>query len=267
MACRHWRRAWAWSLAMAVLAVHGANAGTPESNEPLVFPVRTAASPAFGMPAVPFELLQPGVREAVHRVLTAPTLSTQGSAEVFLCNPLMYQWLLEHPDLAIPLWKQLGARVTEIENRGNGRYGYRDEHGSDIHWDMVVRAPGVRVWYAEGYIKPALLVPKAHVEVVVVLHYREVGQENGRTALRHQVHAAVKTDSRTLSLAARVMGGSAPKMAEQYMGQLQMFYGAMAWYLDQNAERARKMFQVARISPAPGTLVERKAEGVKRKVE
>ena len=37
--------------------------------------------------------------------------------------------------------------------------------------------------------------------------------------------------------------GSAPKMAEQYLGQLQMFYGGMAWYLDQDEQRARKMFR------------------------
>jgi hypothetical protein len=141
-----------------------------------------------------------------------------------------------------------------IENRGNGRFAYRDENGTDVYWDTVLRIPGLRIWYAEGQVKPALLVPRAHVEVVVVLSYRETTDEEGRTALRHQMHLAVKTDSRALALAARLLGGSAPKLAEQYMGQLQMFYGALAWYLDQDEARARRVFQTVGLTVPAGTV-------------
>jgi hypothetical protein len=214
------------------------------------------------MPSVPLDLLPPAVRESVRKVLDKPTLATRGPAEVFRCHPGMYQWLLEHPDSAISLWRVLGARVTDIENRGNGRFGYRDENGSDVHWDTVLRLPGLRVWYAEGQIKPAFLVPRSHVEVVIVLSYRETTEEHGRTALRHQMHLLVKTDSRAVALAARLLGGSAPKLAEQYMEQLQMFYGALAWYLDQSEERAQRLFRTAGLPVPSGTLRSEAAQGV-----
>ena len=32
-------------------------------------------------------------------------------------------------------------------------------------------------------------------------------------------------------------------MAEQYVGQVEMFFAAMSWYLDQHPDRAEAMFQ------------------------
>jgi hypothetical protein len=37
---------------------------------------------------------------------------------------------------------------------------------------------------------------------------------------------------------ARLLGPSAPRLAEQYLGQLQLFFSALVWYLDQHPERA-----------------------------
>ena len=63
--------------------------------------------------------------------------------------------------------------------------------------------------------------------------------------MRHQVHFVLRCDSRAIALAARLMGYSAPRLAEQYLGQLQSFYGGMAWYIYQDTKRARQLFQQA----------------------
>ena len=41
----------------------------------------------------------------------------------------------------------------------------------------------------------------------------------------------------THALAARLLGPSMPRMAEQYLGQLEMFFSALVWYIDQHPER------------------------------
>ena len=35
---------------------------------------------------------------------------------------------------------------------------------------------------------------------------------------------------------------SGPKVAEQYVGQMEMFFAALSWYLDQHPEKAEEMF-------------------------
>jgi hypothetical protein len=80
------------------------------------------------------------------------------------------------------------------------------------------------------------------------------------------MHLLLRTDSRALGLAARLMGGSVPRLADHYMGQLEMYFGGLAWYLGQDGERTRRLFArlgqpmpawmqpVARPAPPQGAL-------------
>jgi hypothetical protein len=50
------------------------------------------------------------------------------------------------------------------------------------------------------------------------------------------------TDSHAVAVAARILGASAPHAGEQVVGQIEMFYGALAWYLDQHPRQAEDLF-------------------------
>ena len=99
-----------------------------------------------------------------------------------------------------------------------------------------------RVWYAEGKVNPGFLLPSTMVRAVMVVYYTDGKDAKGRPAVRQRIEMALQTDSHTINMAARVNGASAPHLAEQYVGQIQMFYGALAWYLDQHPRHAALLF-------------------------
>jgi hypothetical protein len=107
----------------------------------------------------------------------------------------------------------------------------------------VIHSPQQRVWYAEGRVRPAPLLPAATVRAVVVLHCCDGPDGEGRPAVRHQIDLVLHTDSRALALAARLFGASAPRLAESYISEMEMFFGALAWYLSDNPDRAQALFQ------------------------
>lgn len=194
------------------------------------------------MPAIPLESIAPGVRDKVQSVLERPALTAKGQPETFQAESHLYRWLLDHPDLAVKLWRQVGAKVAEIQDRGDGVYVFHDEQ-NEVYWHSVLRAPGMHVWYAEGKVKPASLLPLTSFRAVAVMSYREGKDTTNHDAVRHQVHFLLRCDSKAVSLAARLLGASMPRMTEQYLGQLQMFYGGMAWYLGQDRERAKGLYK------------------------
>ena len=51
----------------------------------------------------------------------------------------------------------------------------------------------------------------------------------------------LQTDNGAVALAARLLGASAPHLAQQYIGQIEMFFGAMAWYLDRYPRHAAQL--------------------------
>lgn len=199
----------------------------------------------YAAPAVSLEEVPAPYRDRCRHLLEKPTYRHVGQGETFLARAASYVWLLDNPDKAVALWRQIGAQVAQVDRRGDHSFGWRDDNGSDLRWDTLVRTGTRRVWYAEGRVKPALLVPGATVRALIVLHHHlEPGQEaDGRDRIRHQVEFVLQTDSALLALASRVMGATAPRLAEQFTSQVQMFFGGMAWYLDTDPDRAGGLLQ------------------------
>jgi hypothetical protein len=209
-------------------------AGTPA-------PAQTPHEPApLATAPLPLDELPPAARARLSAVLDQPTLRSHGRVETFTCQPAAYEWLLDHPDLAVRLWRLLGAKCSDILPEGGDSFIWK-EGPSHVHWDTVLKRPGLRIWYAEGEVRPGLLLPAFPVKAVAVLRYTEGQISEGRPSLRHQVVLTLHTDSHAVALAARILGASAPRAGEQMVGQIEMFYAALAWYLDQHPRHAEAL--------------------------
>jgi hypothetical protein len=218
------------------------------------FAQEPVTTPSVAPAPVPLDELTPDWRARISAVLDQPTLRTRGRVETFTCQPAVYDWLLDHPDLAVRLWRLIGAKCTDILPEGADRYVWKDG-GSNIHWDTILKRPGFRIWYAEGEVRPGALLPGATVKAVAVLRYTEGHLNDGRTTLQHQVELTLHTDSHAIALATRILGASAPRAGEQVAGQIEMFYAAMAWYLNQHPRHAELLFAQLRRPASTDTVI------------
>jgi hypothetical protein len=242
MKCPHNRVAWL-VLGLCVLCVVSLDPARARPTEkdcptPADGPVRSRPELTQG---VPLQDVTATHRDRVRLVLERPTLTAHGPMEAFACQPPLYYWLLDHPDQAVPLWRRLGAKCMEITDKGGGRFGWADTHGSEVHWETVYRGPTLRIWYAEGNVRPAPLLPLVPARAVVVLRFIEGHDRAGRTLLRHQADLFLQTDSKTAALATRLLGPSGPRLAEQCVSQMEMFFSALAWYFGRYPERADRL--------------------------
>jgi hypothetical protein len=155
----------------------------------------------------------------------------------------MYNWLLDNPDRAVWAWRRLGAKCLEITSRGNGRFNWVDGKGSDITWFAAYPGSNMRIWYAEGHVKPGPILPTVPVQCVVLLRHDLIRPQDGAAVLQHQAEVFVYTDSRAATLVMRIMGPSVPRLAEQGAAQMQMFFAALAWYCNQHPDQIRGLFQ------------------------
>jgi len=222
-------------------------AQSPPKNERSAQANKNPDSRLLWLAAIPLERLNPKTREGVQRVLEQPTLSAHGPAEVFRARPSFYRWLLDHPDRAVLMWHRMGAHCLTISDRGNGRFGWADGQGTDITWQTVHSVPGLQIWYAEGTATPGPVLPPVPLRAVVVLRYAESsalsplvreGEPHGKTLMFHQAELYMQTDSQAAALITKLLGSSAPKLAEQCVGQMEMFFSALAWYVERHPERA-----------------------------
>jgi hypothetical protein len=182
----------------------------------------------------------PAFRDAVGRVMKAPTVSTRYVEEGFPAHPHVYQWMLDHPDRVSLAWGRLQVPCVEITDLGNGKFHWSDETGSELTWQTAGKLADGLVWYATGKVKPAPLLPMVPVRAVVVLkHPASAANPGGVATVKPEVAAYVQTDSRAANAILRMIGPAAPKMAEEGAEQLLYFFSGVARYLAKHPDQVQ----------------------------
>ncbi len=176
------------------------------------------------------------------QILDRPTVQARGPSETFACTPEQYYWLLDNPDRAVVAWRRLGAKCVTINRHGPATFGYSDDAGTNITWEVVHKAPGVRIWFAEGKVKASAVLPLVPVKAMVVLRSSEAKSAEGIVTIQHHTEVVIHTDSKAATAVTKLMGQSAPKLAEQGLGQLQLFFSALSSYVDRYPERVDILF-------------------------
>lgn len=205
--------------------------------------VVSGASDVAPTNAVPLHEIPVGRREMVKNVVEKATLYAKGPSESFFCRPEQYYWFLDHPDRAVTTWRRLGATCVTIAPRGPNLFGWTDDQGSEVNWVTVFRGPYQRVWFAEGKVKPAPLMPMVPVKAVVVINHSEGRSPAGSMVLHHQSEIYLHTDSKSAAVVTKMFGTSATKVAEQGLGQLQLFFSGVSWYLDRHPDKAEDLLK------------------------
>jgi hypothetical protein len=192
---------------------------------------------------IPWDALDERVAAIAKQMMDRPTLAARSKGETFSCAPEQYYWLLDNPDRAVIAWRRLGAKCVSIERRPGGKFAYIDDAGSDVTWETVHQTAGVRIWFAEGKIKASAVLPVVPVKAMIILRHTDAKLPDGKTVVQHQSDVIIHTDSKVAATATKLMGQSAPKLAEQGLGQLQMFFGALSCYLERHPDRVEALFR------------------------
>lgn len=224
------QRAWRWCAGMVCTMLA---CGVGRSQDVSAAPVQALLSQP-----VPLAELPSAARERVRQLMEKPTLAARGPLELFRGRMDLYQWLLDHPDRGVVAWRRLGQKCTEIYDRGQGRFGWTDGQGSDIRWDTVYHSPSMRVWLAEGVVKPGPFLPAVSLQAVAVIRCHAGRDTTGRPLIHHQGEVFLHTDSKAVAVATELLGQSAQDIAAQAVSQMELFYSAIIWYLDRHPERA-----------------------------
>ena len=177
-------------------------------------------------------------RDAVMKIVKQPTISTKAAAPDVVCTVSMYEWLFDHPDRVALAWQRLKVPAVPITDVGNGQFAWADENGSEVTWRVVGTFKDGLVWYATGRVKAAAAAPSVPVKAVAVLTRHQKAAKDGVASFSTGVQIYLVSDSKVATAAIRLMGPSAPKVAEQGAEQFLEFFNGIAEYVQKNPTKA-----------------------------
>lgn len=205
-------------------------------------PLSKKADPAQ-IVSIPWDDLDERATALARPLMDNPTVAAKGPAETFPCMPEQYFWLLDNPERAVTAWRRLGAKCVSIQRRGANKFAYADDNGTDLGWEVIHQSATVRIWYAEGKVKPSSVVPLVPVKAMILMHFSAGKTAEGRQIVQHHAEIVAHTDSKAAAAVTKLMGQSAPKLAEHGLGQLELFFSALSFYLERHPERVETLFR------------------------
>lgn len=192
------------------------------------------------------DVVLPNYRDAVSRVVSKPTITATGTNGDVSCTAEQYAWLLENPDRVALAWKRLRVPCVDITGLGNNTFVWTDENGSEVSWQTVGRLGDGLIWYATGKVKPTAVLPTVPVKAVAVVT-RQVGTNaRGETVVQPRAQVYILTESRAANVILRMLGPTAPKLAEEGAEQLLFFFNGIGNHLSRNPEQSEALLAPAK---------------------
>ncbi len=222
----------ALTLLVSVISANWSQAGgTPNKNKPDSLPRKP----------IPINHLPVDLRNEILQIIKKPTLSARGPLDSFLCRPEHYHFFLDNPDRAVTAWRRLGAICVDISKVGKDKYAWEDEFGSKVTWEVICRGSGYRVWFARGKVRAARLLPLVPLRIVIVLRHKETESPRGYAVVQQQSEMFLKTNSRAIAAATRMLGQSTTRAAEGGLEQMQLFFSGLSRFLGSHPSAAESL--------------------------
>jgi hypothetical protein len=187
------------------------------------------------------DVVRPDFREAVAAVVRHPTIMARASEESVSCHPEVYDWLLEHPDRTSLAWQRRNIPCVPIGNPQPGQFTWTDPNGSELTWEVVGRFADGVIWFAQGKVKPAPVLPVVPVKAVAVLHAPRTLADAHGAIVKPSLSVYLSTDSRAAAAVLRLLGPAAPRAAEQGAEQMLLFYSGIAEYLHRHPHQTEEL--------------------------
>ena len=152
-------------------------------------------------------------RARLAAVTTEAALAVRVDGQPFVARPEVFEYLLDHPELATHVTRELRVARYRIWRTPKG-LAIDDGWGTVGIFEVVHAGPRTRVLHARGVYRQSLL-PDIRGEAVVVIDYEPRPAPEGGTVIATSVGGFVKLDSATLARASRLASAVARAKGEK----------------------------------------------------
>jgi hypothetical protein len=203
-----------WLIALALLALPVASRAAAER--------LVAAFPAG---------LSGDERAALERLVDDADVGTRVEAEPFLARPDLFEYLLDHPELAAHVARTVRAARYRIWSTADGLL-LDDGWGVTGRFRVVHTSDGSRIYHARGEYRRAWL-PTIHGEAVTMIEYALHPGPDGRALVRPAVSGFVRVDSRLAAWFLQLANRAAQRKADREARQLMKVFARVSRALDE----------------------------------
>jgi hypothetical protein len=141
-------------------------------------------------------------------------------SRVIDCDPEMFNFLFQHPEVVIDVWRVMGISQVSVEKLQGGRYRGTDGAGTNgtvefLFSDWGAGARNVAVVLADGTYEGKPFLTPLKAQSVLLMRSSAVQETNGRHYVTVHLDSFVRIDQMGVELIAKTVQPWISKMADR----------------------------------------------------
>lgn len=219
-----------------------ARAGQPRSAGPDPYAATTsidAQRSAVG--SIPFSKLDEDARRKVSSVLRDFSIFRRLPIRVTQCDPDMYHFLVEHPDVVVNIWEVLRIAKMGLKQVDADTYKLTDEYGTEGTIEFLYRSHDTYVAYVEGSFDGPFLLKPAQGRGILILRSGSVLETDGRYYITSRLDAFVRIENGGLELLSKAFQPLIGRIVDTNFTQTAGFVGSLSRTAEVNCPGVKRL--------------------------
>jgi hypothetical protein len=178
--------------------------------------------------SIPLDKLDPSARVKVSNVIRDVSLFRRLPVEVVQCDPELYGFLLEHPDVVVNVWQSLGISRITMQETSPGTFAVSDDAGTTGTVQILYRDQHTQIVFADGAYNGPVFGKPLQGRVLIVLRSGQIQRSDGRSYITARIDAFTQIDNIGLELITKTIQPLVGKTADLNFAQTMTFVGTLS---------------------------------------
>jgi hypothetical protein len=191
--------------------------------------------------AIPLAKVDPAYRRDVSAVLADPSIFRRLPTNVVDCQPEMFTFLAQNPDVLVDIWRELDVSRVELVCTGPNTFDLRDNAGTTGRLVVVEQtceagAQNRIVMFAQGQYEGTPFSRPVAARCVLLLRSGSVRETNGRQYVAARLDSFVKLDRTSVEIMAQVAHPFVGRTADRNFADTLAFISNLSYTAERRPE-------------------------------
>lgn len=200
---------------------------------------RAARREAIG--SIPWEQLDEQSAADVRYVVEHAGLFRRLPAQSIECSSTFFNFLIEHPDVVVNIWRVLKLSDVQLTRVGEGQFSADDRSGTKGELRIVYGDENLHVVYGEGRYEGPLLARPVRGQCVLIVCTEHAVQADGRPLLTCRVNAFLHLENVGVDVLARTFHPLLGRTADHNLRETAQFVGMLYQAAEFNPEGVQQV--------------------------
>ncbi len=191
--------------------------------------------------ALPVEKLDESSRAKTSAVLSSVTAFRRMPTQVIPCDPELYLFCVQHPDVVVNIWEVLGVTQMKLRQTGENTYAMEDGVGTKCTLYYLHCSSDTHLLYAEGVYDGPLFSKKVHGRGLMLLRTGYAREPDGRHFVTARLDTFLQLEPGALEVFTKTLQPLVGKVADGNFVQTAGFLGSLSKTADVNARGLQRL--------------------------